>query len=65
MTYVPDNYDMFLAHEQKEEDRIARLPVCEWCGEPIQDEQFYHLDGEYICKACMDDKLVYTSDFII
>lgn len=65
MSYIPDNHDLWEAHQAKEDERIARLPVCDWCGEPIQDEQFYHLDGEYICKACMDGQLVETVDFIL
>ena len=65
MSYVPDNYDMFLEHQASEDDRIARLPVCEWCGEPIQDEKFYKVDGEYICRSCMDECLVDTEDFTI
>ena len=35
---------------------LARLPQCEYCGEHIQDEYFYEINGEWICKACLDDQ---------
>lgn len=62
---VLDNHDLFLEHQSREDDRIARLPVCDWCKEPIQDEQFYKVDGEYICKHCMDGCLVDTEDYTV
>ena len=51
---VPDNYDMFLAHEWEMERRLARLPVCDCCGEPIQDEFFYEFDFKKICPSCLE-----------
>ena len=51
---IPDNHDIFMAHEQEMERRLARLPVCDCCGEPIQDEFFYEIDCEKICPSCLE-----------
>lgn len=64
MSYIPDNLDLFERHEREQQEALDLLPVCDWCGEPIQDEQFYRLDGENICKHCMDEQLVNTTDFM-
>ena len=46
----------FMAPDIKKERWLARLPQCEYCGEHIQDEYFYEINGEWICKACLDDE---------
>lgn len=50
---IPDNYDMWEAQDIERERRRARLPVCETCGEPIQDEHFYDINDEFICEECL------------
>ena len=35
--------------------RLAQLPVCVECEEPIQDEMAYYINGEWICEHCMDN----------
>lgn len=37
------------------DDRIRELPVCEDCGEHIQDEYYYEISGSVICQKCLDD----------
>lgn len=62
---IPDNYSEWECNERRMERELARRPVCSFCEEPIQDEQFYNKDGEYICKHCMETQfLVYTEDYI-
>ena len=51
---IPDNYDMFLAHERDMEQRLAKRPVCHYCGQPIQDEFFYEIDCEKVCEECLN-----------
>ena len=41
-------YDM---ERQKELDK---LPKCDICGEPIQDEDLYDLDGTLVCEECLN-----------
>ena len=35
------------------EDRLDRLPRCIDCGEPIQDEYLYDLNGDIFCEECL------------
>ena len=51
---VPDNYDMFLAHDHGQERQLERLPVCEICGNPIQDEHMYLINDEFVCPECLE-----------
>lgn len=45
-----------LARKEAEDERWLRSrPVCAWCGEPIQDEYAYEIDGELICERCIED----------
>ena len=47
---VPDNYDMWLAHEAEQEKALAERPCCEYCGKPIQDDYYYEINGDIICE---------------
>lgn len=60
-----DNYELWQRNEQRLEDELAKCPVCAWCGEPIQEEYLYEVNGELLDEICMD-KLYrkQTSDFM-
>lgn len=45
------DYDRYCAEQER---AIARLPICVDCDEPIQDEDAYYINGEWICLDCMD-----------
>ena len=63
--HVPDNYDAFVKHEADQEEKMARLPVCDYCGNAIQDDWYYEIDGEKFCPDCMDEHFrKSTDDFI-
>jgi formylmethanofuran dehydrogenase subunit E len=53
--YVPDNYDAFRRHDAEQEEWLSKRPVCEYCGEPIQDDYLYKIGGELYCEECMND----------
>ena len=36
---------------------LSKRPVCDECGEHIQDERAYYINGEWICPNCMDSYL--------
>lgn len=36
-----------------DEKWLASLPVCAECGEPIQQEVAYCIDGKWFCDECM------------
>lgn len=52
--YIPDNYDIWLAHEDKLEQQLADRPVCDYCEDHIQDDHFFAINGETICPDCME-----------
>lgn len=50
---VPDNYDLWEAHDREQAKQLAELPVCEVCGKPIQDEHLYLINDEFVCEECL------------
>lgn len=44
----------FDAWDAEQNKQLEQLPVCADCGEHIQDEEAYHIHGEWICINCMD-----------
>ena len=67
--YIPDNYDKFEEHEAEQARYISRLPVCDKCGEHIQSDYAYKIDGEgLLCEDCFlewaDDCKVDPEDLI-
>ena len=51
----PDNYDAFEQHDAEQEKQLDRLPVCEYCEEPIQEEYAYYIEGAWYCTRCMNE----------
>ena len=41
-------------HTTKVEERIKKLPICIDCGEHIQDDGAFCIDGDWYCKKCME-----------
>jgi formylmethanofuran dehydrogenase subunit E len=52
--YIPDNFDQWARHEAEQEFELSKRPVCVDCGEPIQDEEAYYINNEWICEDCME-----------
>ena len=44
----------FMHHDAEQARELEKLPVCADCGEPITDDHFYEINGEYICPNCLD-----------
>lgn len=51
-----DNYDLWLHHDAKCEAWLESLPVCDVCGQPIQDDYCFEINGNYICEDCLNDR---------
>lgn len=64
MVYVPDNYDQWKRHDAEEARRLARLPECADCGEPVQDGYYYQINDEVICPSCMEAYRKEVEDYI-
>jgi formylmethanofuran dehydrogenase subunit E len=52
---MPDNYDQFKRHEAKRQAELDKLPKCSECGEPIQSETCYEIDGGLVCEDCLEN----------
>lgn len=50
-----DNYDLWKQHEAEKEEALAKLPKCSECGEHIQDDYYYDINGYIICESCLND----------
>lgn len=51
---MPDNYDLWEAHDAEQARQEARLPHCADCDEPIMTNEAYYINGDWICEDCMD-----------
>lgn len=53
-----------MRREAEEESWLKTRPVCDWCGEPIQEESAIYFDTQHkwLCDACADDFRRYTED---
>ena len=54
MYYSGDPLADFDRYEADQHKQLEQLPVCEDCGEHIQDETAFYINGEWICESCMD-----------
>ena len=54
MFYTDDPIRDFLNHDAEQTRQLEQRPICEDCGEPIQDETAFYINGEWICESCMD-----------
>ena len=48
-----------------QESELRKRPECEVCGNPIQSETCFHIDGVFYCHHCMEAHFeVPTEDYI-
>lgn len=50
-----DAYDLWRQRDDEMEAELEKLPVCSHCGDPIQEEYYFEIDGEMYCEDCMND----------
>lgn len=53
MNNIPDNYELWEKHDSQLQADLAELPECDWCGENIQEEHYYDIDGDKVCDECI------------
>lgn len=51
---IPDIYDQWRRHDADAERWRQARPVCADCGEEIQDETAFCIDGDLICESCIN-----------
>lgn len=44
----------FSALDAEQTAWLRKRPVCCYCGEHIQDDYFYQINDEVMCKDCLD-----------
>lgn len=47
-----DAYDMWEHRERAQQKQLAALPTCDRCGEPIQEDYLWSVDGLILCEDC-------------
>ena len=52
---IPDNLDHFERYDAEQERQLQKLPVCTYCGEPVQDDFLYLINDEIMCMDCLND----------
>ena len=63
---MKDNYDLWAAHDAEQEEELEQLPKCDCCGNPIQDEHLWQINGDLLCEECMNDSYRRSTDeFVI
>lgn len=55
MQYTDDPIADFNAYDRELQEWRDSLPVCANCGEPIQDDYYYEIEGENVCSDCLYD----------
>ena len=55
----------FNRHEQEVEDALSLLPVCEICGERIEDDYLYEINDELICERCLNEEFRKRTEYFI
>lgn len=50
-----DAYDLHVENEARLERKLARLPKCILCREPIQQEDVVRIGYAYYCDDCLKD----------
>lgn len=54
MILTDDPLSDFDRYDRQQEEWLNSLPVCDCCGEPIQDDFCYEINGDLICEDCLD-----------
>lgn len=44
----------FYRYDAEQQAKLDKLPKCDYCGEPIRDEHYYEINGDFICVKCLD-----------
>ena len=55
MFYTGDPLSDFAKHDAEQQAQLDKLPECAECGEKIQDEYAYYINGEWIHEKCMNE----------
>lgn len=51
-----DPLDDFHRWDREQEEDLKKLPVCDICNHPIQDDHFYQINGDNVCPGCLENE---------
>ena len=54
--FTDDPASDFSYYDQEQARRLAHRPVCLKCGEHIQEEHYFYIDGRIWCQDCMENE---------
>ena len=64
MPYSDDPVRDFEMHDAEQSAKLDRLPECDNCNRPIQQDTFFLYRGDKICRECMETEfIVWTDDY--
>ena len=44
----------FEDYDRQQSAAMDRLPVCDFCGRPIQDDHYYEIGADTVCESCLN-----------
>lgn len=44
----------FHRYDSEQEEALARLPICDYCGKPIHDEHLWDIEGTLYHEHCAE-----------
>lgn len=53
------------AYLDRQEKALEKYPICVYCGERIQDDYYFEIDGEHICEDCLKDNFRHSIESYI
>ncbi|MGN0348201.1 MAG: hypothetical protein ACI4DR_01560 [Roseburia sp.] len=55
MMILPDNFDRWQNHDNVQAVWLQNRPICDYCGERIQDEKYHRISNENVCEQCLNE----------
>ena len=62
MFYSDDPIRDFARHDREQAKWLEKLPKCDICGEPIQDNHYYLIGSDKVCKDCLETEFRKDND---
>ena len=53
MIWTDDPVADFERYDAILQEQLKQMPHCINCGEPIQDDHLFNIDGDLFCEECM------------
>lgn len=56
MSYTDNPIADFDQWDAEQAKRLAELPKCDICDNPIQDDHYYLINGDNVCPECLENE---------